>query len=87
MEGIDFDELIDKVITLDLGDKVFCDSCGDDLTDSDVKGGMLFQSKAICPQCMPRWERNIKKHGEERFVRGRCPEGKLFADWVREDLR
>jgi hypothetical protein len=67
-----------------LGKSVFCDSCGEDYTTSPAKGGILFESKAICPTCAPAWEKGAKKYGEEQFIRGRCPEGKSFADWVRD---
>lgn len=73
--------------TIDVGDKVYCDDCSGDFTNSHSRGGLLFQSKAICPACAPKWDANAKKYGEESFIRARCPEGKAFAQWVREDLR
>lgn len=74
-------------IDVELGDRVLCDDCGDDYTDSPDQGGFLFLSKAICPECAPDYEKCIAEHGEEHHIRGRCPVGKSFADWVREDLR
>jgi hypothetical protein len=47
-------------------------------------GGFLFESKAICPDCAPRWRRNAAEFNEERFIRGECPPSQSFADWVRE---
>ncbi len=76
-----------QVINLDMGDTVLCDSCSKDYTASTATGGLLFQSKAICPECMPEWEKNIAEFHEEKYVRARCPEGKAFAAWVREDVR
>lgn len=74
-------------IDVELGDQVLCDFCGNDCTDSPDQGGLLFLSKAICPECAPDYEKRIAEHGEEHHIRGRCPVGKSFADWVREDLR
>ncbi len=74
-------------VHIDPGNKVVCDSCAKDFTESEETGGILFQSKAIGPCCMKRWLEGAVAHGEERFIRGRCPEGKPFADWVREDVR
>lgn len=72
---------------VDLGDRVICDFCGGEYTERADAGGLLFGSKAACPGCAPRLERDAKKYGEEHYIRGRCPEGKSFAAWVREDLR
>lgn len=66
--------------------KVLCDSCSKDWSDSDLFGGLLFGSKAYCPDCVPGLEQSIYEHGEERFIKGRCPVGMSYADWVR-DLR
>ena len=75
------------VETLHPGRLVFCDGCGDDYTDSPATGGILFQSKALCPTCAPKWEQGAKHHGEERLIRGHCPNGMTYADWVRNELR
>lgn len=69
------------------GDAVACDFCGDDYSNNPAIGGLLFQSKAACPVCAPRIEQGAKGHGEERFIRGRCPVGMEFRAWVREILR
>lgn len=74
-------------IILEPGEMVFCDDCGEDFTDSPVEGGMLFGSKALCPTCTPKWEKGAKEYGEEHFIRARCPAGKTYANWVRQDLR
>lgn len=76
-----------ETIVIDPGRAVYCDDCSRDFTDDPATGGLLFQSKAIGPCCSARWESGARKYGEERFIRARCPEGKAFADWVREDLR
>ena len=70
-----------------IGNKVICDLCGKDYTNSDEKGGIYFAGKAVCPECTPRFEESIKKFHEEHFITARCPEDKSFKDWVIEDLR
>lgn len=66
-----------------LGRKVLCDDCSTDFTDSDQSGGILFGSNAIGPCCVERAEASIRGFGEEDHIRGRCPAGQSFADWVR----
>lgn len=78
---------LEPVIRVEPGDTVLCDYCNEDYTKSSTSGGLLFQSKAACPSCAPRIQREAEGHGETNFIRARCPEGKSFADWVREDLR
>ncbi len=73
--------------TYDLGNKVYCDFCGVDWTDKKECGGMLFQSKAACPDCTPRIKKSAIKYNEERFIRKQCPEDMAFSDWVRNELR
>lgn len=68
---------------IEVGDEVACDFCGKDWTDSNVSGGFLFDSKAVCPECAPRSLESIKGYHEERFIRGYCPPDLSFADWVR----
>jgi len=76
-----------EIIEIDIGDRVVCDDCNKDYTDRQESGGILFQSKAICPNCTPKWKLSAEEYGEEHFIRAVCPPGKSFADWVREDLR
>lgn len=74
-------------IKIEPGNLVFCDDCGKDFTDSTESGGLMFGSKAVCPRCAPKWDANAVKFGEQSHIHGRCPAGKSFADWVRQDLR
>jgi hypothetical protein len=67
---------------IDVGDTVICDWCGADWTGRPESGGILFQSKALCPNCAKQAEPNIRKWGETHYIRGRCPEYMSFADWV-----
>ena len=72
-----------KVFKLEPGNTVVCDWCSEDWTDRSESGGFLFQSKATCPTCAPGMMKKIKSYGEEHFIRGECPDGVSFADWVR----
>lgn len=76
-----------EIIQIDAGPIVLCDLCDADYTFRKETGGFLFQSKAVCPECAPRFEKQINQYQEQHLIRKRCPEGKPFADWVREDLR
>jgi hypothetical protein len=67
-----------------VGRTVICDLCDADWTDRTEPGGVIFESKAVCPDCMPRFEKSVAKYKGERFIRGRCTPGMSFADWVRE---
>lgn len=72
-----------KIEVFDIGNTVICDDCGDDYTKNDVQGGILFGSKAYCPDCTKKALPRIARYGEDRFIKGKCPEGISFADWVR----
>lgn len=67
---------------IDVGDSVCCDYCGDEYIGKPDQGGLLFQSKAVCPQCAPKLEADAKLYGEESFIRARCPAGMSFHAWV-----
>ncbi len=69
------------------GRGVQCDSCGEDYTDSKATGGIMFDSKAICPKCSPSWLESAERHNELHAIRAWCPANTTFADWVRESLR
>lgn len=71
-------------VEIDIGDIVVCDVCSDDYTESDDKGGFIFGSYAYCPKCAAEHEPLIEREGEAHYIRARCPEGKSFADFVRE---
>jgi hypothetical protein len=67
-----------------VGRDVVCDLCDEDWTDRPESGGFLFISKGVCPDCAPRFMAGVIKHSEQRFIRGECPKGQSFADWIRE---
>lgn len=69
---------------VDIGDIVVCDICDEDFTDSQEQGGFIFGSNAYCPRCAKRSLPDIKKYGEESYIRATCPDGKPFADFVRK---
>lgn len=70
------------MISIDVGDRVVCDACDVNFTNSDAVGGLLFQSKAICPVCTPRLMKSVEKFGEQRFIRGRAEPGETFKAFV-----
>lgn len=70
-----------------LGATVLCDLCNKDYTKSDAKGGFLFCSKAVCPECTPRMLKDIEVYGEEDYIRAICPDDMPFGKWVHEVLR
>lgn len=70
-----------SIETIDMGDRVICDMCGEEWTGRPESGGFLFGSKATCPTCGPALERDIVRSAEEH-VRARCPAGVPFATWV-----
>ena len=71
-----------NVIVFDGGDFVICDMCGKDWTNSNVQGGFLFQSKAVCPDCQPKLMINIEKYNEQEFIKSICPKNQSFYDYV-----
>lgn len=77
MEEIGF-----KVITIDPGKTVLCDLCNKDYTHSEEKGGLLFLSNAVCPDCVDNFMKQIKLHKEEEFIKASAQEGETFRDFV-----
>lgn len=82
-----FDSLkeLKPVEVIDTGEIVICDWCGKDYTDppeSEKCGGLLFGSKAACPDCAHRIMENAKKYNEENCITGICPTGMTFKNWV-----
>ena len=69
---------------INIGRHVCCDFCNEDFTHSDASGGLIFESKAVCPTCAPRIERDAAGFGETHCIRARCPEGVSFKDFVLE---
>jgi len=69
-------------VVIDGGDVVLCDLCNKDYSNSEVSGGFLFQSKAVCPDCAERFMKGVKKYGEERFIKATCPEDMSFYNWI-----
>lgn len=67
-----------------VGRDVVCDVCDEDWTDRPESGGFVFGSYGTCPDCAPESMARIRHFREERFIRATCPEGKSFADFIRE---
>ena len=68
---------------INVGRTVLCDGCSEDLTDDPRSGGFLFGSYAYGPCCATDMMTKIEGYGEEGYIRGKCPEGMSFANWVR----
>jgi len=87
MESIEefFQEM--QVFSVDVGDNVICDICGENYTDLPDSGGIVFGYRACCPICAPEMEERAKFYHEEEHLGASCPEGMSFADWVRDMLR
>ena len=69
--------------TIDVGDRVSCDDCNKEWKAEDPgKGGVLFGSKAYCPDCAPNILNLAKQFGEEQYIRGRQPDELTFHAWV-----
>jgi len=71
------------ISVFDIGNVVICDACGVDYSTSDAVGGFLFASKAICPRCAPRFEKDAVKYGEQHFITKRAGD-KTFREFVLE---
>lgn len=68
---------------VDMSGRVLCDDCDRLFTaESTETGGMLFESKALCPTCTPKWMDGIKKHKEERYIRDMAEPGETFFNAV-----
>ena len=67
---------------IEIGKNVACDICNYDFTDSDDSGGFLFETFAYCPKCASESLARIQSYGEEQYIKGYCPEGMSFREWV-----
>lgn len=70
------------VINVDPGDTVLCDLCNKDYTNSNAIGGMLFGSKAVCPDCTPEFMKSVKKYNEEKHIKDVAKLGESFRNFV-----
>lgn len=78
-----YGQALDTGLAIPVGRTVLCDACNGDWTDRPESGGMVFESKAICPSCMPQWVASAMKYNEGHAIRARCPQGMSFADFIR----
>lgn len=63
---------------LHVGGHVECDFCSKEFTDSTESGGFLFGSYAVGPCCAA----TPIRADERKHIKGRCPEGMSFRDFV-----
>lgn len=66
----------------DIGNTVLCDFCDEDYSFSSEKGGIIFQSKGVCPKCCPDFLVNVRKYGEEEFIRAKPKPDESFRDFI-----
>lgn len=66
---------------VDVGDRVWCDACGEDWTGRPEPGGFLVQSKAICPTCAPGYLLGLKRADETDLIREFCPPDQSYWKW------
>lgn len=67
---------------LDVGPTVACDGCNKDFTLNNESGGLLFGSYGYGPCCAQRMTKTIRECGEEEHIKGHCPPGMSFRDWI-----
>ena len=67
---------------LNVGNRVLCDLCGVDYTESEELGGVLFCSKAVCPKCLPDFRKSVEKYEEQKFIKAEANENETFRDFV-----
>lgn len=75
------------VLHVDMENRVVCDYCNDDFTNSDECGGFLFGSYATCPKCAPRILKDATKYDELNRITKTCPDGMSFREFVLTQLR
>lgn len=61
---------------IDIGNMVVCDYCNTDYTESELSGGCLLGSSAVCPECIE----DLYRGGDEPDLL--CPEGMSFKEFV-----
>lgn len=69
-------------IKIDMGDRVICDHCNEEYTNSDLSGGFLFDGKGICPKCAPDYLKSVESFNELEHIRAYCPSGLSFAQFI-----
>ena len=67
---------------IDMSDEVLCDLCNKSYKGLPDRGGIIFESKAICPDCTPDIMESIEEHNEQKFIRATCPDNVTFYSFV-----
>ena len=71
------------VISLDAGDTVLCDLCNKDYTeDIESMGGLLFNGKAVCPECFDEFMKLVRHYREEKFIKAVARPDETFRNFV-----
>lgn len=61
---------------------VYCDCCARDYSNSYKRGGLIFGSKAVCPECEPTILELAKNHGGQKHIKEFCLPEMSFKDWI-----
>ena len=69
----------------DIGNTVLCDQCNKDFSNSDAKGGFIFGSHAVCPDCEEEFMKGVKQYHEESYIRAKCPKDMSFKEFILKD--
>jgi hypothetical protein len=64
-------------------ERVLCDVCRQDWTESPESGGFVFVGELYCPHCAADGLAAIVAFGEESAISSRCPAGQSFAAFAR----
>lgn len=70
------------VLHVDMEERVVCDYCNEDYTNSNECGGLLFGSYATCPKCADKIVSDAIQFDEVNKIKMRCPPEMRFYDFV-----
>lgn len=60
-----------------------CDICRKDYSNSNAKGGLLFDKTKVCPACTPKLKVSIKHHQQERWIIAEALADEKFTDFIK----
>lgn len=68
------------IIEVNPEERVICDFCNKEFYDDDTKGGLAFNSSAVCPDCAPHIRKNAKENDETKYIVEN--DGRTFYEFV-----
>ena len=73
-------DLKDLLDSTTISERVFCDICGKEFTNSKVRGGALYNnSMAICPGCLKKFKITLKSFEDKKLLTVFSPK-RTFAE-------